>query len=216
VGGPGVAFKQMTWRPASEGRKEPKPVPHAVTAGKTPVLPAVSAPHLAHFSRDVGYHKPFPQTSYGLHNSPRVPYVRTSVRGPKTMGEAPSTAFRSVEKPRSQKRDLGHPLIIRPRRRSSCRNAQPILCKKISKKEQPQVCPLHCASLCRKTSSRTPDISCPAQRIGCPILCAFCEGWDKQNLRGRASGGRAVASTLRKECEGWGTDPLCSARSTRL
>src|SRR5271170_631845 len=24
------------------------------------------------------------------------------------------------------------------------------------------------------------------QRIGCPILRAFCEGWDKQKLRGRS------------------------------
>jgi hypothetical protein len=26
------------------------------------------------------------------------------------------------------------------------------------------------------------------QRIGCPILRAFREGWDRQKLRGRASG----------------------------
>jgi hypothetical protein len=28
------------------------------------------------------------KTSCGLHNTTRVPYVRTSVRGPKTVGEA--------------------------------------------------------------------------------------------------------------------------------
>src|ERR1700677_4022602 len=53
------------------------------------------APHLARFWRDVGYRSPRPLTCNGLHNSVRVPYVRTSVRGPKTMGEAPSTAFSS-------------------------------------------------------------------------------------------------------------------------
>jgi hypothetical protein len=42
------------------------------------------APHLARFSRDVGYRKPSPQASNGLNNAVRVPYVRTSVRGPKT------------------------------------------------------------------------------------------------------------------------------------
>jgi hypothetical protein len=36
---------------------------------------------------DVGYRRPPPQASYGLHNYVRVPYVRTSVRGPKTMGD---------------------------------------------------------------------------------------------------------------------------------
>jgi hypothetical protein len=35
-----------------------------------------------------GYHRSSPQASYGLHNCERVRYVRTSVRGPKTMGEA--------------------------------------------------------------------------------------------------------------------------------
>jgi hypothetical protein len=54
-------------------------VPHAVTAGMASVLPAVSAPHLARSSRDVGYHRLRPQTAAGLHNTVRVPYVRTSV-----------------------------------------------------------------------------------------------------------------------------------------
>jgi hypothetical protein len=40
------------------------------------------------FSRDVEHRRPSPQTSCGPHNSVRVPYVRTSVRGPKTVGEA--------------------------------------------------------------------------------------------------------------------------------
>ena len=35
--------------------------------------------YLARFSRDVGYRRPSPQTSCGLHNSTGVPYVRTSV-----------------------------------------------------------------------------------------------------------------------------------------
>ena len=43
------------------------------------------------------------------------------------------------------------------------------------------------------------------QRIGCPILRAFCEGWDKQKLRGRASGEEQWHPTLRKKHEGWGT-----------
>jgi hypothetical protein len=34
------------------------------------------------------HRRPSPQTSCGPHNSVRVPYVRTSVRGPKTVGEA--------------------------------------------------------------------------------------------------------------------------------
>ena len=41
--------------------------------------PSLGAPHLARFSRDVGYRRPSPQTSCGLHNSTGVPYVRTSV-----------------------------------------------------------------------------------------------------------------------------------------
>ena len=53
-----------------------------------PVEPG--APHLARFSRDVGYHSAKPlilnlkQMSEG---SGRVPHVRPSVRGPKTMGD---------------------------------------------------------------------------------------------------------------------------------
>jgi hypothetical protein len=35
-----------------------------------------------------GYHRPAPQVFGNLNNSVRVPYVLTSVRGPKTMGEA--------------------------------------------------------------------------------------------------------------------------------
>jgi hypothetical protein len=46
------------------------------------------ASHLARFSRDVEYRRPTPQACDGLDRSIRVPYVRTSVRGPKTMGEA--------------------------------------------------------------------------------------------------------------------------------
>ena len=30
--------------------------------------------------------------------------------------------------------------------------------------------------------------------LGCPILRALCEGWDKQNVRGRGFGCRAVVS----------------------
>ena len=56
-------------------------------------MPGAGAPYLARFSRDVGYHRPHPQASRGLHNSVRVPYLRTSVRGPKTMGEAQPQPF---------------------------------------------------------------------------------------------------------------------------
>jgi hypothetical protein len=34
----------------------------------------------------------------------------------------------------------------------------------------------------------------PPPMIGCPILRALGEGWDKQNLRGKGLGGRAVVS----------------------
>jgi hypothetical protein len=37
------------------------------------------APHLARFSRDVGYHRSTPKASCGLLNSVGVPHVRTSV-----------------------------------------------------------------------------------------------------------------------------------------
>jgi len=37
------------------------------------------APHLARFSRDVGYRRPCPQACCGPHSSVRVPHVRTSV-----------------------------------------------------------------------------------------------------------------------------------------
>ena len=50
--------------------------------------PMPGAPHLARFSRDVGYRRPPPQACCGSHSSVGVPHVRTSVRGPKTMGEA--------------------------------------------------------------------------------------------------------------------------------
>jgi hypothetical protein len=43
------------------------------------------------------------------------------------------------------------------------------------------------------------------ERIGCPILRAFCEGWDKQALRGSASGEERWHPTLRQQREGWGT-----------
>jgi hypothetical protein len=39
----------------------------------------VGCPHLARFSRDVGYRQPPPQSWCGPHNSVRVPHVRTSV-----------------------------------------------------------------------------------------------------------------------------------------
>ena len=47
------------------------------------------APYLARFCEMWGYHRSPPQASCGPHNSVGVPHVRTSVRGPKTMGEAP-------------------------------------------------------------------------------------------------------------------------------
>ena len=44
--------------------------------------------------------------------------------------------------------------------------------------------------------------------LGCPILRALGEGWDKQNLRGRPSGEEPWYPTLRQEREGWGTRAL--------
>ena len=44
-------------------------------------------------------------------------------------------------------------------------------------------------------------------KLGCPILRAVGEGWDKQNLRGRASGAEQWYPTLRQAREGWGTRP---------
>jgi hypothetical protein len=41
--------------------------------------------------------------------------------------------------------------------------------------------------------------------LGCPILRVVCEGWDKQNVRGRLSGAEQWYPTLRQEREGWGT-----------
>jgi hypothetical protein len=52
-----------------------------------PQLPG--APHLAGFSRDVGYRRTPPQARCGSQDPVRVPHVRPSVGGPKTMGEAP-------------------------------------------------------------------------------------------------------------------------------
>jgi hypothetical protein len=61
---------------------------------------------LARFSRDVGYRRSHPLTSNGPHSSVRVPYVRTSVRGPKTMGEAHhSFLFRIPRVPISKRRN---------------------------------------------------------------------------------------------------------------
>jgi len=42
------------------------------------------------------------------------------------------------------------------------------------------------------------------KRSGAPSF-ALCEGWDKENVRGRASGAEQWHPTLRKEREGWGT-----------
>ena len=47
-------------------------------------------------------------------------------------------------------------------------------------------------------------------RIGCPILRAFCEGWEEQKLRGRASAEEQWHPTLRQQREGWGTRSFCS------
>jgi hypothetical protein len=56
------------------------------------------------------------------------------------------------------------------------------------------------------------SISCLPQRIGCPILRAFCEGWDKRMLRGRASGEEQWHPTLRQRREGWGTRSFVAGR----
>jgi hypothetical protein len=45
------------------------------------------APYLPGFGR-CGIPQAYPSSCLGSHNSVRVPHVRTSVRGPKTMGEA--------------------------------------------------------------------------------------------------------------------------------
>jgi hypothetical protein len=50
--------------------------------------------------------------------------------------------------------------------------------------------------------------------VGCPILRALCEGWDKQNVRGKGLGAVQSYPTLRKEREGWGTRPLEGATTT--
>jgi hypothetical protein len=41
--------------------------------------------------------------------------------------------------------------------------------------------------------------------FGCPILRALGEGWDKQDVRGRASGAEQWYPIRRKKREGWGT-----------
>jgi hypothetical protein len=41
--------------------------------------------------------------------------------------------------------------------------------------------------------------------FGCPILRAFCEGWDKQNVREKGLGEQQWYPTLSKKREGWGT-----------
>jgi hypothetical protein len=46
------------------------------------------------------------------------------------------------------------------------------------------------------------------EQFGCPILRALCEGWDKQDVRGRVSGAELWYPTLREEREGWGTRSL--------
>ena len=61
---------------------------------------------------------------------------------------------------------------------------------------------LHCASL--RSQRRNTPASPP--KLGCPILRVVGEGWDKQNLRGKGFGGRAVVSHISpKTSEMWGT-----------
>src|SRR5271170_5501922 len=58
------------------------------------------------------------------------------------------------------------------------------------------------------TASAVSPWACGSPKVmktGCPILRAFCEGWDKQTLRGRASGEEQWHPTLRQRREGWGT-----------
>jgi len=54
------------------------------------------------------------------------------------------------------------------------------------------------------------------QRIGCPILRVFCEGWEKQKFRRRASGEEQWHPTLRKEREGWGTRSFVAGQEIRF
>jgi hypothetical protein len=48
----------------------------------------------------------------------------------------------------------------------------------------------------------------PRHDSGCPILRAFCEGWDKQNVQ--------WYPTLRKKREGWGTRMLVAGEEETL
>ena len=52
--------------------------------------------------------------------------------------------------------------------------------------------------------------------LGCPILRVVGEGWDKQNLRGKGFGGRAVVSHIsQKTSEMWGTRALVATRKRK-
>jgi hypothetical protein len=62
----------------STGQKNPQVLPYNRLLGSIPA-PWPGAPHLARFSRDVGFRRPPPQACCGTHNSVGVPHVRTSV-----------------------------------------------------------------------------------------------------------------------------------------
>ena len=67
----------------------------------------------------------------------------------------------------------------------------------------------------RENSAADESYFALAQKIGCPILRAFCEGWDKQKLRGWAWGEEPWHPTLRRKREGWDTRSFVAGQEIR-
>jgi hypothetical protein len=59
-------------------------------------------------------------------------------------------------------------------------------------------------SIILAAQSKTIFLALP-QRIGCPILRVFCEGWDATAPRPRPFPATSAYPTLRRKREGWGT-----------
>jgi hypothetical protein len=77
--------------------KAPEERSGAPVGPEQPIIKRAPRPTLGLYprtNRRVEYRSPSPQTCRGPHSSVRVPYVRTSVRGPKTIGRSPTKAFR--------------------------------------------------------------------------------------------------------------------------
>ena len=55
--------------------------------------------------------------------------------------------------------------------------------------------------------SKTVFLALP-QRIGCPILRVFCEGWDKEKLRGKGLVESSGIPPFAKSAKDGATDPL--------